>query len=228
LAEEKKILRRMVFWLLYNAYVKRRISKIDNTSILGFSLSVPPTVFHPKLYHSSKYFGSFLIEMDLKNKNILEIGCGSGILSLVVASKGANVVAVDINPEAVRATADNAKRNRLCDNIRAIESDLFGKVAVDTRFDLVIMNPPYYAGRPDTISDYAWRAGEKYEFFDRFAEHVGDFLASNGSILMILSSDSDISRIENSFTAKKYKMTELRSKKLLFETLKIFQVERNK
>ena len=41
--------------------------------------------------------------------SVLEIGCGSGIISLHLAQKGNEVTAVDINPKAVEATKFNAK-----------------------------------------------------------------------------------------------------------------------
>ena len=45
--------------------------------------------------------------------SVLEIGCGSGIISIHLAKKGNQVTSVDINPKAVNATKFNAKQNQV-------------------------------------------------------------------------------------------------------------------
>ncbi|HEY2915815.1 MAG TPA: 50S ribosomal protein L11 methyltransferase [Candidatus Limnocylindrales bacterium] len=50
---------------------------------------------------------------------VVDVGCGSGILSIAAAKLGAtDVLAIDIDPIAVEATAANAARNRLAETIR--------------------------------------------------------------------------------------------------------------
>ncbi|HPQ95638.1 MAG: 50S ribosomal protein L11 methyltransferase [Thiothrix sp.] len=49
---------------------------------------------------------------DLAGKTVLDYGCGSGILAIAALKLGAaSVLAVDIDPQALQATADNARRN---------------------------------------------------------------------------------------------------------------------
>jgi ribosomal protein L11 methyltransferase len=69
---------------------------------------------------------------------VLDVGCGSGILSIAAARLGAaRVVAVDVDPIAVDATTANARRNRLARVIRARE----GSVPTgEGPFDLVLAN----------------------------------------------------------------------------------------
>ena len=57
----------------------------------------------------------------------LEIGCGTGIISIYCAMSGSMVEAVDINPLAVKCASENAKRNAV--HITAKESDLFSNIA---------------------------------------------------------------------------------------------------
>lgn len=56
----------------------------------------------------------WLAELDLRGRRVLDWGCGSGVLSLAALALGAaEVTAVDIDPQALQATADNAARNTL-------------------------------------------------------------------------------------------------------------------
>jgi ribosomal protein L11 methyltransferase len=52
-----------------------------------------------------------LDELDLAGSDVADVGCGSGILAIAAAARGARVVAVDIDPEAVEVTGENARHN---------------------------------------------------------------------------------------------------------------------
>ena len=70
---------------------------------------------------------------------VLDIGCGTGILSVLAARLGADrVAAADISPEAVKAARHNAALNGVQDRVFVRESDL--AQAVDGRFDLAAAN----------------------------------------------------------------------------------------
>ena len=84
----------------------------------GFTLVVYPTVFHPKLFLTSEFFARFLAKANLEGKRVADVGTGSGILALAAARAGATVVALDINPKAVKAATDNACANGLGDRLR--------------------------------------------------------------------------------------------------------------
>ncbi len=69
---------------------------------------------------------------------VLDVGCGSGVLAVAAALLGASsVTAVDIDPAAVTATADNAGRNGVAALVAVSGAPL---VAVDGRFDVVVAN----------------------------------------------------------------------------------------
>ena len=84
-----------------------------------------------------------------KGKDVLEIGSGTGILSLFSLFQGAtNVIAVDINPSAVQNTKENFKKYKF-DNCLAIKSDLFG--SVNGKFDTIIFNAPFHGNKPNDV-----------------------------------------------------------------------------
>jgi ribosomal protein L11 methyltransferase len=72
---------------------------------------------------------------------VLDLGCGSGILSILAAKLGAaHVLALDTDPIAVRATAENAAANGVGDRITAQTGSLDGLLHAATRFDLALVN----------------------------------------------------------------------------------------
>ncbi|MFB6215986.1 MAG: methyltransferase, partial [Candidatus Aenigmatarchaeota archaeon] len=80
--------------------------------------------------------------LDVEGRKCLDIGTGSGILAVTMAKKGAEVVAADINPEALEAARDRADQEDT--DIKLVESDLFENI--EEEFDLIVFNPPYLPG----------------------------------------------------------------------------------
>ncbi|MEG1527831.1 MAG: 50S ribosomal protein L11 methyltransferase [Clostridia bacterium] len=82
---------------------------------------------------------SFLQKINCQGKTALDIGCGSGILSVAVCKLGAKqVVAVDYDDEAVNTTLKNAKINHFDQQIIVKNSNLLEKV--EGKFDIVMAN----------------------------------------------------------------------------------------
>jgi len=75
---------------------------------------------------------------EVTGKDVLDVGCGSGILSLVALSfGGARAVAVDVDPEAVAVTRENAERNGLSDKVASSTMDITDVPGV---FPVVVAN----------------------------------------------------------------------------------------
>ncbi|MGI9201431.1 MAG: 50S ribosomal protein L11 methyltransferase, partial [Woeseiaceae bacterium] len=75
--------------------------------------------------------------LDLDNKQMLDYGCGSGVLAIAALKLGcARATAMDIDPQAVRATIDNATINNVRDRIMV--SNHAGGIAGE--FDIVVAN----------------------------------------------------------------------------------------
>ena len=80
---------------------------------------------------------------NFESPNILELGTGSGIISIVLQKELSNprITAVDISKEALRIAKLNARKHKISD-IQFILSDWFSEI-MNEEFDLIISNPPY-------------------------------------------------------------------------------------
>jgi SAM-dependent methyltransferase len=84
----------------------------------------------------------------------LDLCTGSGVHALLAAPHAQRVLAVDINPRAVRCTRFNAQA-LAATNVEAVEGDLFDPVG-DERFDLITANPPFV---PSPVNAVQFRDG---------------------------------------------------------------------
>lgn len=76
---------------------------------------------------------------ELRDKRVLDMGCGSGILSIAAAKLGAReVVALDYDPVAVDVAKKNVEHNRVNDKVFVGESNLFSKAS--GTFDIIVAN----------------------------------------------------------------------------------------
>jgi HemK-related putative methylase len=78
----------------------------------------------------------------VRGEKVLDLCSGTGILGLIMASRGADVTAVEINPEAVKLCGWNIFMNHLEDTMRVYEGDLY-KPVKGKSFDFILANPPY-------------------------------------------------------------------------------------
>lgn len=117
---------------------------------------------------------------------MLDLGTGSGVAAVFAALRGADVVAVDLNPEAVRNARLNAQLHHVEHRIDVRQGDLFEPV-VGERFDVVAFDPPRHRGRPSTFIDLAW---EGEDVLDRFVHGLAEVLADGGVALVSTRSDS--------------------------------------
>jgi release factor glutamine methyltransferase len=186
----RRLFRNSVHYLSHKFILNRRSTRTVRAA--GFRLVVYPTVFHPKLFLTSEFFARFLATTNLAGKRVADVGTGSGILALAAARAGATVVALDINPKAVKAATDNFCANGLSDRVTAIRSDLLSALAPDPSFDVIISNPPFFSGEPRDIADRAWVAGPGYRDIMSLFEQARQRLKPSGKMYVLLSSDSDL------------------------------------
>lgn len=165
---------------------------------------------------------SFLLESEVKksakNKKVLDVGAGSGILSLAAKnSKAKSVLAVDINAESVRECQKLG--------IKAVKSNLFRQVK--GKFDLIVFNPPYLPEdrREDKESALATSGGKKGdEIILKFLKQSSKHLEKNGIILLLVSSLTPQNGINNLLVKLNFTKKVLSEKKIFMEKLEVWKL----
>ena len=152
-------------------------------------------------------------------ERILEIGCGSGVVSIHCAKNGCIVTAVDINPSAVECTMENAQLNDVTIDVR--ESDLFQNVP--ERFDTIVFNLPYLPVIDEGELAKAWSGGEDgMGPLPRLMAESKDHLDGNGRVVVVVSSLMNRDKL-NSLLSK-YEVRKMGEAPLFFEKLEVLEI----
>ena len=128
--------------------------------VAGVRLWVPRGVFIPLGTLSSGLLGG-LLRSAARGRRILDLGCGSGILSVAAALAGGEAVCYDVSPRALEAARLNARLNGVSGRVRVTGDP--GEVVDLGPFDLVVTNPPYLPLDPGDELDALWCAGSGLE-----------------------------------------------------------------
>lgn len=207
---------------LYRPWALRYIKQPHMYSYMGMKVHVPVGIFHPGIFFSTKMLARYVAGVDLKGKRALELGCGSGLLSVLMASKGALVTAVDINPLAVETTSKNAERNEVA--CRCLCSDLFESLP-DEVFDLIVINPPYFKKAPSNLTERAWFAGERFEYFHALFDQLEAHIDPKGQVIMSASDRVDVNAINTLAKARGFELLLLQKRWKLIEWHKLYEIK---
>lgn len=215
---------RLLLRLYYLLWQRHRHQRLTLEHIAGFDLLVLPEVMNPRIFRSGEYFARVLLAKGLipTNSHVLDMGTGSGITALVAARRAARVVAVDINPAAVRCAQLNVLLNGVENRVDVRRGDLFSPLTGET-FDLALFNPPYFRGTPAPGFDQAWRSENTVE---RFARDLHNNLRPDGSALLILSNHSDSDAFIHAFKTHGYRCDKVAERRLLAEALTVYRFSR--
>jgi len=147
-------------------------------------------------------------------EKVLEMGCGTGIISLHCAEMGADVTAADVNPHAVSCARCNARRNHI--ELEVVHSDLF--LDVQGTFDVMIFNPPYLPSEEEGLIDASWAGGESgVKVLERFLADAPSHLRKGGRIYVLLS--SMMKSVDLNCVLTQYRRERLASRTLFYEEL---------
>jgi release factor glutamine methyltransferase len=189
--------------------------------VLGRPFIVTPTVFNPKVPRTGAFLAAQIdSQLVPGDSEVLDMGTGSGVCAIVAAQHARHVVAVDINPSAVRCAGINARLNHLEHKIDILQGDLFEPVR-ERRFDLVLFNPPFVKGAPQDDRDRAWRSRDVAE---RFAAGLAAHLRPGGSALVLLSTFGDGRSFLEQFGQRDFDISVLSQRRFINERLTIFRL----
>ncbi|KAF9410053.1 hypothetical protein BGZ94_001779 [Podila epigama] len=192
--------------LLHKAHAHKESYSVQ---IDGLTIHIHPNVYSPKYFPESAWYARYLQDLVQPGQNFLEVGVGSGIISLFVArklaahakkdsdsdtsdsdsdsdsgSRSGHVYGVDINPDAVDTTRKNFKANHLRGDIRV--SDLYKSLDGEKiRFDYIFWNHPWqYSSNVTEKLRSEKTLDEGYEALKRYIAQGKNHLKPNGKILL--------------------------------------------
>jgi release factor glutamine methyltransferase len=142
---------------------------------------------------------SFLFSENLKvqeAETVLDVGAGCGLLGILAAEKAKVVVAVDVNPYAVRCARGNAKLNKVQNKIYYVQGNLFTPLSESFKFDVVLFNSPYLPADEDETESWierAWAGGASgRQVIDRFIAEAPRHLKQTGRVFLMQSTLADV------------------------------------
>ena len=124
-----------------------------------------------------------------KAKKVLDVGTGTGLLSLMAAQKSlADITAVEINQDAYNQAIENVEKSKFASRIKVVNGD-FIKLFSDSaeHFDYIVSNPPFF--RNSLKSSSQGRSIARHEDslpFEKFVPTVARLLTSGGTFSVIL------------------------------------------
>ena len=204
----------------YRLTGKDRYDDFRVERVHGAPFVVMPSVFNPKVPRTGEFLaGQLDSQLVGSQAEVLDMGTGSGVCAVIAARYARRVVAVDINPEAVRCAGINALLNHAEHKIDVRQGDLFAPVK--ERFDVVLFNPPFLLGTPRDDRDRAWRSNDVAE---RFAAGLEAHLKPDGFALVLLSTFGDASVFLEEFRKRGYAVSLLARRRFVNEALAVFKL----
>jgi release factor glutamine methyltransferase len=147
----------------YRAKIRRRLNHEPLQYILGytefyglrFELSPDVLIPRPETEILVEKAVEAISSLEIINPKILEIGTGSGCISISAGSKvNCTVDAIDINESALNLARKNSEKNGTSSKINFLNKDIFNSFKNFDGYDMVLCNPPYVpASEFDLLQD---------------------------------------------------------------------------
>ena len=176
---------------------------------------------------------TFLLVEKMKIKKddvVLDMGTGCGILAVLASEKAKSVVAVDINPYAIKCAIRNAEINGVNEKITFFQGNLFYPIKPNQRFNQILLNSPYLPSEPNEDKSWigkAWAGGSNgRQVIDRCITDAPNFLVDEGRILLVQSSLSDVNRTIQMFKKRDMQAIIVAQVKVPFETIVLVEAKR--
>ncbi|MEM4701341.1 MAG: class I SAM-dependent methyltransferase [Candidatus Bathyarchaeia archaeon] len=202
-------------------------SQAKKVFFANYTFYVEPDVYEPAE-------DSFLFAENLTvehGEHVLDMGTGCGILGVIAAENASSVVAVDINPNAVRCAKENARLNGVINKMSFVRGDLFAPFKVGEHFDLILFNAPYLPSEPwegTMWIERAWAGGaDGRAVLDRFLQTFPWYLKADGRVLLMQSTLADLEKTFQVLEAQGFKAEVIAERSFpLFETAVLIEARR--
>lgn len=116
-------------------------NKFQIKNICNWNLETHKTVYPPR--EDTYLMANAILKMKKHQGLALEIGCGSGALSMLLATLGWKVTAYDVNPYAVSSARGNVKKYNLENSVSIEEGGIGENIDISDEIDIIIWNLPY-------------------------------------------------------------------------------------
>jgi release factor glutamine methyltransferase len=187
------------------AEMSARTDPFDKT-IAGINITVLPKVYPGGIDSeiTSEAVGS------PEGLTVLDLCTGTGFVAVKAALGGAKkVLAVDLNPEAVKNAKLNAERFGL-EQMEVREGSLFDPVGDET-FDIIAINPPYTGKKPANKTEICFWDEDNIttqNFFEQYKQHLNP----EGKVFLAWADFSSIELIETLASNNNTKLELVKSK----------------
>ena len=155
----------------------------------------------------------------MQNKTVLEIGTGSGLISLCCLQADAGkVVATDINPWAVRNAAYNSSVFKFDPrfSVRLVSQkrpDAWAVIGDDERFDVIFSNPPWELGKTTRVEDFAFYDPD-FKLMTSFLDGLPNHLNPGGRTFLAYGCVEAIRKLQQESKARNFECLKLDDRNL--------------
>ncbi len=208
---------------LFKSWLKRRARReplqyiLGDVDFLGLNLLVNSSVLIPRPeteMMTQKIIADYSL---LEPSKILDIGSGSGAISLALAFHfpKSEVLGIDISAKSVALASENARRNKIL-NVRFEEIDIKKEKPLPSEYNLIVSNPPYVSSNDldslePELKNYEPKTalsdmGDGLSFYKLFSELFGSILAKNAKFYLEIGKGQEEEIVEmfdkNNFATK--------------------------
>ncbi len=190
-------------------------------------LYVPKGVFNPVYTLSTDLIINALSSKFRPRGTFLEVGCGSGVITIYVAKHLVynvnEVYTCDISSKALLTTKFNAEVNEVIDRIKVSNCyELLPKLR--SQVDFAVANPPYLPLNPRDDLDINWCGGASLSIFKEVINELINSLRMGGEGLITASSLTDLGYVIKLLRSKGLRTEVVNSVRTPFDTIYLLRV----